>query len=223
MFSSIGWSGGWLKVFDMEGRNPDNPNGDVEVIEFPATITYLPPSSEQFIQRIMVTSCFDYATHASAMVCVDPQPYSNVLKACKPLTVSAGSGQGAPVAITTIEQKPSRGKTVFTINVHHTKKEMYDDLYDYFSLYKCDPASGEMVKATDKNIVYVGYVFLSNEDITMNCIPDQIIRLDESGNGQIMCTAAIPEGVSAYQAPLEIELWYGYSKSIYRDVIIKRI
>jgi len=223
MFNTYGWSTTWLKIIDLKGRNPNNPSGDLSVVEFPATIFTLPPSLEQFQQRIMVTACYSYATHASSMVCIDPEPYSNVQKVCNPTIVSLGGGQGAPVSITSIDQKPARGRTVFTISIHHNKQSTYDDLYDYFSLYKCDPASGQVVKATDKNIVYVGYVYLSNTDITMNCLPDQIIRLDESGNGQIVCTADIPPGTSAYEAPMEIELWYGYSKSIYQDVLVKKI
>ena len=225
MFNAFGWSGGWLKVFNMQGRNPDNPSGDMDVVEFPATILTLPPSLEQFTQRVMVTSCFDYATHASTMVCIDPEPYSNVQKSCRPQTVSLGSGQGAPVSVTTIEQAASRGRTTFTINIHNNKKDAYDELYDYFSLYKCDPSSGQTVKVNDKNIVYVGYVYLSDYDITMNCIPNQVIRLDDSGNGQITCSVSLPPGAStsAYQAPMEIELWYGYSKTIYKDIIIKKI
>ena len=191
----------------------------------PATIINLPSSLEEFRQRVMITSCFDYATHASQMVCIDPEPYSNVRKSCIPTTVSLGGGQGAPVAVTTIEQRPGKGRTTFVINIHHNKKSTYDELYDYFSLYKCDPASGAMVKTTDKNVVYVGYVYLSDIDITMSCIPDQTIRLDESGNGQITCSIVFPPGMasSAYQAPLEVELWYGYSKTIFKDIIVRRI
>ncbi|HYD03266.1 MAG TPA: hypothetical protein VEC16_03110 [Alphaproteobacteria bacterium] len=229
LFNSFNW-GAWLKKFQLEGRNPNNPAGGMEVIEFPATILTLPPSLEQFTQRVMVTSCFDYATHASTMVCIDPEPYSNVKKACRPQTVGLSGGQGAPVAITSIEQRPGRGRTTFVINVQHSPRNSFDELYDYFSLYKCDPASGEVVKSTDKNVVYVGYVYLSDFDITMSCIPDQVIRLDDSGRGQITCSIEFPKGIdgkpitaSAYQAPMEIELWYGYSKTIFRDVVIRRI
>jgi hypothetical protein len=230
MFSAYGWNYGWLKKFALEGRNRNNPGGGTEVIEFPATILTLPPSLEEFRQRIMITSCFDYATHASTMVCLDPEPYSNVKKACRPVTVAVGGGQGAPVAITTVEQRPGRGRTTFIINVNLGKRGTYDELYDYWSLYKCNPASGQIVKTTDKNVVYIGYVYLSNFDITMSCIPDQMIRLDDAGRGQITCSIVFPAGVdgrplttSAYEAPLEIELWYGYSKTIYKDMIIRRI
>jgi hypothetical protein len=227
LFNTYGWTN-WLQKFDLEGRNNDNPAGGMEVIQFPATILQLPASLEEFPQPITVTSCFDYTTHATAMVCIDPQPYSNVVKTCKATNiVSLAGGQGAPVAITSIEQKPAKGRTTFVINVHHNRQNAGDILYDYFSLYKCDPAADQIVKSTDLNVVYIGYVYLSNEiDITMNCLPNQMIRLDASGNGQITCSLDYPAGMAptgAYTAPLEVELWYGYSKSISRNVIIRKI
>jgi hypothetical protein len=225
MFNSYGW-GDWLKKFELEGRNNNNPSGGMTVVPFPTTLLDLPASLEEFTQPIQITSCFDYATHATAMVCIDPEPNSNVAKICRANTVSLASGQGAPVAITSVEQRPAKGRTTFVINVHLNKKTG-DLLYDYFSLYKCDPAAGGIVKSTDLNVVYIGYVYLSgNMDITMNCLPDQIIRLDQSGNGQITCSVDFLKEMAptgAYKAPLEIELWYGYSKTIFRNVLIKRI
>jgi len=224
MFSTYGW-GNWLKEFELEGRNPNNPAGGMDMVEFPTTMIALPTSLEEFPLRIMVTSCFDYATHASTMVCLDPEPYSNVKKACQPVTASPGGGQGAPVAVTTIEQRPGKGRTTFVINIHHNRQSVDDELYDYFSLYKCDPASGQTVKTTDTNVVYIGYVYLSNIDITMSCIPDQVMRLDASGNGQITCSITFPPGMAsaAYKADLELELWYGYSKTIYKDIVVRRL
>jgi len=227
MMNTYGWTS-WLQKVELEGRSSDNPAGGMEVLQFPATILQLPSSLDEFPQPITVTSCFDYTTHATAMVCIDPQPYSSVVKTCRATnTVSLGGGQGAPIAVTSIEQKPAKGRTTFVINIHHNRKNAGDILYDYFSLYKCDPAADQIVKATDLNVVYVGYVYLSNEiDITMNCLPNQMIRLDSSGNGQITCSIDYPPGMAptgAYMAPLEVELWYGYSKSISRNVIIKRI
>ena len=73
------------------------------------------------------------------------------------------------------------------------------------------------------------YIALSGFDSVtspgmITCTPDYKIRLDTSGNGQISCTANFPlNAESAYEAPLEIELWYGYSKNIYKEITIKRI
>lgn len=215
---------GYNAPIALEGDTPLNPGGGVEIYEFPALIYNLPPSVEQFRQPIMVTACYDYVTHSTAMICIDPNPQSNTKKACFARTVSMSGGQGAPVAITKVEQQSSREKVVLTIYVKHNKKNSLDDLFDYNSLWKCDPESAAVVKPTDKNVVYIGYIALSGMDITMNCKPDSKIRLDQSGSGQVSCTAYFPQNSeSAYEAPLEIELWYGYSKNIYKEITIKRI
>jgi len=227
-FNTFANSFGWRAIIALEGDTPTTPGGGVEVYEFPAYIYAgaIPESLEQFNQPIWVTACFDYSTRATAMMCIDPHPTSNTEKACFARSVSLSGGQGAPVSVTRVDQQSSSTKVVFTIYIHHTKQSTYDDVYDYFSLYKCNPESGAVVKPTDKNVVYVAddYPRLSKQ--VLSCIPsDKRIRLDEGGNGQITCTADLTiQGTSqsAYEAPLQIELWYSYSKSIYRNVIIKK-
>jgi hypothetical protein len=213
---------GYNAPIALEGDTPLSPGGGIEVYDFPALVYNLPPSLDQFQQPIMITACFDYVTHSTAMICIDPKPRSNTKKACIAQTVSMGSGQGAPVAITRVEQQASSSKTVFTIYIHHNRQNSLDDLYDYTSWYKCNPESQEVVKPTDKNVVYIGYIALSGNPLT--CTPNYKIRLDNSGNGQIACTATFPPNAeSAYEAPLEVELWYSYSKNIYKEITIKRI
>lgn len=213
---------GYNSIIALEGDTPETPNGGMEVYEFPAYIYDVPASLETFQQPFLVTACYDYVTHSTSMVCVDPKPNTNVKKVCKPGTTTLSGGQGAPVAITSIEQQAGSKKTVFTIHIKHQRKTSTDDLYDYFSLYKCDPKSGETVRLTDKNVVYVGRITLSG--IPLQCMPDNKIRLDEQNNGQISCTAYFDGAAeTAYQAPLEIELWYGYSKSIQKTITIKKI
>ncbi len=192
--------------------------------EYPTLVYNLPASQEEFVQRFWATSCFSYATHATAMVCIDPTPQTQNTNECRVANVGLSGGQGAPVAITSVEEKASPTKVSFTINIHHNKQNTYDELYDYHSLYKCNPSNLEYAKSTDKNVVYVGYIKLSNSDITAGCTPSNRIRLDESGNGFITCIATLDGAAkNSYTTQLEMELWYGYSKSIYKDVRIKRI
>jgi len=213
---------GWNAPIALEGDTIDTPGGGTEVYDFPTYIYYLPESLEQFPQTIMATACFDYATRSTTMMCIDPKPNSNTVKACVPRSVSPSGGQGGPVAITRVDQQSSSAKTVFTIYIHHYKQSSLDELYDLNSLYKCNPSSASLVKATDKNVVYLGYAELSGRPLI--CASDGRIRLDDSGNGQISCSA-IFDGLTtdAYTAPLEVELWYGYSKSIYKTLQIKRV
>jgi hypothetical protein len=220
---------GWNSIIALPGDTEYNPGGGLEVYEFPAFIYGLPPSLEEFRQPIMVTACYSYATRATAMMCIDPYPNSNTKKACYPRSVSMSGGQGAPVSITSVEQQSSNRKTVFTINVQHNRQNSLDDVFYYESLWKCNPESGALVKPTDKNIIYIGRIGLSgynniNNPNMISCSPDYKVRLDAGGRGQITCTAFLDSlAQSAYQAPLSIELWYGYSKNIYKEVIIKKL
>lgn len=216
---------GWSAPIVMEGDTPESPGGGMEVYEFPSYIYYLPESLEEFRQPIMVTACYSYVTRSTAMVCVDPKPNSNSKKACIARDVSLSGGQGAPVAITRVEQQASSGKIVFTITVKHNKKNTLDELFDITQLFtKCNPHAGNIVKPSDKNVVDILYVELSGEEITPQCSGNRRIRLDQSGNGQFTCTAYLTSASdSAYEAPLFIELGYGYGKNIYKEVTIKKI
>jgi len=212
---------GYNSIIALEGDSPYTPGGGIQVYEFPAWIGGMPESLEEFRQPIMVTACYGYVTKATAMVCIDPNPRSNTKKVCRPSTVSLGGGQGAPIAITSIEQQAGTGKAVFTIHVQHNKKNTYDEVFDYYNLWKCDPQAGAIVKPTDKNIAYVGMITLSG--IPLVCTPYEWIRLDQGGSGVISCTATYDVMSTAYEAPLEVELWYGYSKNIYKEILIRKI
>lgn len=216
---------GWNTAIALPGDTPDNPGGGMEVYEFPAYIYFLPESLEQLKQPIMITACYTYETRASTMICIDPKPNSNAKKACIARDVSLSGGQGAPVAVTRVEQQASSGKIVLTITVKHTKKNSLDDLFDINQLfYKCDPHQGEIVKPSDKNIVDILQVELSGMDITQTCSGGGRIRLDQSGYGQFTCTAYLQgNSEAAYEAPLTVSLGYGYSKNIYKEILIKRI
>lgn len=224
-FSAMQSVYGWNAPIILEGDTPETPGGGMEVYEFPSYIYYLPESLEQFRQPIMVTACYTYVTRATAMVCIDPKPNSNSKKACIARDVSLSGGQGAPVAVTRVEQQSSSGKVVFTITVKHNKKNALDELFDVTQLfYKCNPHAGEIVRPSDKNVVDILYVELSGEDITATCSGGGKIRLDQSGNGQFTCTGYINQvSDSSYEAPLLIELGYGYGKNIYKEVMIKKI
>lgn len=224
-FSALQSLYGWNAPIVLEGDTPESPGGGMEVYEFPSYIYYLPESLEKFRQPIMVTACYTYVTRASTMICIDPKPNSNSNKACIARDVSLSGGQGGPVAVTRVEQQSSSDKVVLTITVKHNKKNVLDELFDVTQLfYKCNPHSGSTIKPSDKNVVDILYVELSGLDITATCSGGGKIRLDQSGNGQFTCTGYINQlSDSAYEAPLLIELGYGYGKNIYKEVTIKKI
>ncbi|MFA5796707.1 MAG: hypothetical protein WC916_01560 [Candidatus Woesearchaeota archaeon] len=220
---------GFQSVVFLEGDTRETPGGGLEVLDFPAYAWGIPESLETFRQPLMVTACYSYETRATAMVCIDPKPNNNNKKACKPGPVSLSGGQGAPVAITRIDQQAGTRKTSFTISVKHNKKGSYDTIYDLWSMYKCNPYAPEITKATDLNVVYVRWAALSGIPLTCMSPAETTgyykIRLDDSGTGQIVCSTNALHYTSdaAYEAPLELQLDYGYSKSIQKTINIRQI
>lgn len=223
VFGALQSTYGWSAPIVLEGDTPETPGGGLEVYEFPSYIYNFPETFDKFQQQIMVTACYSYVTRATIMMCIDPNPNSNAKKACIAKTVSPSGGQGAPVAVTKVEQQASSEKIIFTITIKHTKKNALDDLYDINQLfYKCNPHSGAIVKPSDKNIVEILHVELPGQDITSQCSGGGKVRLDSSGNGQFTCTAYL-DSESTHESPLSIELGYGYGKNIYKSITIQKI
>jgi hypothetical protein len=69
------------------------------------------------------------------------------------------------------------------------------------------------------------YIRVSGDLQRLDCTPNDYIRLNpDTGEGIITCMYNIPySGLrSAYETPLVVELWYGYSKTREKKVYIKR-
>ncbi|MFH0870795.1 MAG: hypothetical protein V1866_07110 [archaeon] len=206
----------------LAGNNYEYPGGELAFMNFDGNIVSWPPGLDQTTQTFMITNCYVYSSYAAPVVCIDPAPFSENDKVCTPKPYTGTSGQGAPVAVTYIEQENTPRQAVFKIFVKNTGG---GKVYDPGRLYKCSPYSPARVTAEDLNVVIVGDVRVSGDPMRLKCTPNDYIRLDpKTGEGLVTCVYDIPfSGLkSAYQAPLVVELWYGYSKSMEKKVTIKR-
>lgn len=196
------------------------PGGEQDYRTFMARINSWPQFMEQTEQIFMITSCYAYSSYANPMVCVDPFPESSDRKVCVPKSQNLAGGQGAPVAITRIDQINTPRSILFTIHVENKGK---GKVFSPMSLHKCDPLVADRVTAKDINNIYLGYVGLAGSKRQLHCQGNGYIRLDEKGRGSIVCEYPIEYiDRSAYPSPLMIALWYGYSETITTKVIIKR-
>lgn len=204
----------------INGDNNYYPYGERTHIDFSGWVKKIPTGMTTYDPNIMVSACYLYATIANPMVCVDPTPYSNQRKACIPnLVTSLGGGQGAPVAITRIEQEIASGKKIFfKIFIENVGG---GEIYDYYSINKCSPYNSK-VTSLDKNIVYVEDIRLS--DVQLKCTPNRIVRL-VNGRGMVTCEfdTVWTDVVAAHETPLFIELGYAYRKDIEKRLVIKKI
>ncbi len=215
--------------FRLAGDTYDFPGGESQYFVYDGRIASWPPGLDQTDQKLLLTTCYQYTTYADPVVCIDPEPFSDNRKVCVPKSRTWSGGNGAPVAVTSIEQENTPKKIIFRINV---KNVGGGTVYDPGELERCSPYYPGRVTAEDLNIVYLGDVRIGQVGLSgrggtggMTCYPE-VIRLDpRTGTGTTTCTYPIEFGQlrSAYQTPLTVELWYGYSKTQERTLTIKRV
>lgn len=201
------------------GKSIYNTRGD-EIYEiFKVKAKKLETQSRIHETNVAVTSCYDYQTWATPVVCVDPDIY-NVNTENKPCNIQdvEMDSQGSPVAVTKVEVKmlPSADviKPAFKIYVqnkgggHVIDKNRIDAV--------CGSGS---LDYRDWNTVYVRAV-LANTDL--NCRPSPL-RLEHEEDF-VMCSldAGLPKATVAYSTLLNIFLDYGYTSTISSKVTIEK-
>jgi hypothetical protein len=216
------------REFLLAGDTYEFPGGEYDYEQYRAKVVDWPPGLDQTTQHLLLTTCYQYTTYADPIVCIDPDPTSDYRKVCVPRSRS-WSNQGAPVAITSIEQENTPKKIIFRINVKNVGK---GQVYDAGKLEKCSPYYPGRVTPEDLNVVYLGDVRIGQTGLKtrssvggMSCYPE-VIRLDsKTKSGSTTCTYPIEhtEMKTAYETPLVVELWYGYSQTYKRDINIKRV
>ena len=228
LLSSLDYTKNGGQEFMLAGDTYDFPGGQSSYITYNGKLLEWPPGSDQITQHLQMTTCYQYTTFADPMVCIDPDPNSDVRKVCTPKSKTWSGGNGAPVAITSIEQENTPRKIIFRINVKNIGR---GTVYDPGKLEKCSPYYPGRVTPEDLNIVYLGDVRIGQTGLRtsahggMSCYPE-VIRLDpNTKSGSVTCTYPIEftQLKSAYETPLVVELWYGYSETEKRNIAVKRV
>jgi hypothetical protein len=195
---------------DLPGKDELRGEEGETVLTFEGYMTELPEGTDVYEPNIVVTACYEYRTLANPIVCIDPNPFGTYTssKACEPRTVIDAGGQGAPIAVTSVEQIPMKGKVQFKIFVKNNargKAISKDKGIEDCTLI--EPSDYQYVNLIDS--YYVEASGLSLE----KCQPEQLRLIDEKG--VIICSFNVDESVPAYTTPLKIELNYDYMESTY--------
>ena len=207
--------------FDLEGKSVFNPEGSQDIVRFRIKTRKLVPQLEHYPTEIIATACYQYKTEATALVCIDPDLTGIVkTKPCAVKKQTFSGGQGAPVAVVSVEPKMLFHKDTAKIqpefyitlqNVGQGDAMIKDKLYD--------ACSGKSLGTESWNIVELN-AHLS--ETALNCRPDKIKLTRET---RVVCTLeeGIDKSKGAYTAPLSIEVNYGYIDRIVKKVEIKKI
>ena len=182
------------KGFDLEGKSIDFPEGDYERLDFSAQNIGFPEGSTEYPAALRARAYYDYGTEASAEVCINPDVYGYVKTeevGCEVKEVKLSGGQGAPVAVTRVEEIISTTDIGTVLDVE-------------FRVYISNKAKGEVL-----GDVNVDEVLLSNKRI--KCEPEQI-KLKEKEEKSTVCKTTVEKAAGAYLAPLITHLSYTYTQ-----------
>lgn len=227
LFSGIDFARNYGREFFLAGDTAAFPGGEMELFTYHGRVVDWPPGLDEIRQNLLLTSCYLYTTYATPLVCIDPDPYGYGEKVCSPRTHTWGSGHGAPVTITSLYQESTPVKLRFDMEIRNVGTgQVYDPGYIEY----CSPYYPGRVERRFLDVVYLGDVRIGQAslfegDARLECTPEYKIRLTD-GVGHVTCTldiSRLQSFRSAFETPLVVELWYGYSQTERRQVLLKRV
>jgi len=208
-------------IFDLEGKSEFNRYGGEGIINVRAKTKKIEELIEKHKSTVGLTACYEYSTKANPTVCIDPDVYDlkEGDKACHIADVSLGS-QGAPVAVTRVEQN---------MVVHNNRVEPQFLIYmankgngQIFDKQKIEEACSAIgLEGDEWNRINIEAELSGNE---LACNPNPI-KLTQTKNF-VRCSAPeqywIDKDLLAYETILSINLTYGYTTTISKDVTIEK-
>lgn len=216
----------------LEGKSPVNVNGGSGLVTFKGTVNIANLNVDKYEPTLLATACYKYFTTAGPAVCIDPDPYSttSLKKVCEVQDISLSS-QGAPVAITRIDEEAFGEKTQFKITIKNVGK---GEIIKSDSIEKCNPFGATKITREDLDKVKLDEVKIG--DNLLNCWPfvdgdsikaaAGIVRL-VNGEGSVICELGNTQysggqSGSAYNTPIKVSLSYAYRTTAEKKLQIKK-
>jgi hypothetical protein len=217
-------------MFDLEGKSLSNQRGEKGVVSASMKAKEIEESRNKIKSRIIFNACYPYATIFSDTMCVDTDP-NNLRVAKKTCTAKdlTSSGQGAPVAITKVEQKIIPAESEQGIRMQfkiYAENKGDGQVINYYN-YK-EVCTGKSSKSDDYNVVLLNSIRFSDYEFTqgkgtgLECYPNPMREVKGSYFTQCTITAgnAIPKDRLTFETPLVIELAYGYKNIAAEEIEI---
>jgi len=220
--------------FHIKGKSIFNPKGGIEFITIDAEAKRIGEQSEKQPSVILATVCYPYKTIFGTSVCVDTDVYGirQGQKACSVANLNFKKGQGAPVAVTKVEtrilpQDENKVKLLFLIHIENKGNG------EVVKLSETEKAcTKEALNYRDFSTIIVNATlsgkFLDcriNKDGSTGPNQPAIIRLRDK-KFMVRCILdddAIDADIDAYITALSVELSYGYTFTISKNIIIEKI
>ncbi len=207
----------------LTGVSSINPEGGFDTIEFKGDVSSQDIVIDKYEPTILATLCYPYVTKASPSICIDPFPFDDKQKKVCKVGSQTLSSQGAPLAITKIDQEASSNKIRIKLNLKNVGK---GDIILLNALDSCNPLEGDKLEREDFDKVEL--VRADAGFATLKCEPlegNNLIKL-HNGEGFVICSidkADYEDTNSAYTTPLNLEFKYGYRTTISKPIKISKL
>lgn len=225
---------GTLRRYDvLEGKSPMNPLGARRLVMATASNIQAPDIGDEEEVTFIATACYGYKTESSFDICIDPQrdePGVQQKKACdaKP-TYRVSGGQGAPIAVTKLEQEMlSLGQT------RKVRAKIYLQNMGKGWIYKldefhrpCSAQKGQQPQENEFGIVEIG-ASISGKKMDCNLATAEAdnfrFRITNEKDSFVLCQLQLPpEAFSAYNSVITITSAYGYVEDTSTTVKVKKL
>lgn len=166
---------------------------------------------ETYDATLQASVCYSYQTIATPTVCLLYDPEDTYICEQEPIALS---DQGAPVAVTEVQQTYLQDQVRFVATLQHVGEGTVLNAYDTDAYNAC-PFT---LERDHLNGVAVSMRISGIGD--PSCIPsNNYVRLNSEGRGTIVCTFTLREQRS-YTTPLEITVDYLYLSTIDQGITI---
>jgi len=222
-------------VEKLQGRSVSFPEGTSTHFSVKAKAKKLDLLSVQHTSPVILTACYNYMTEVAEDVCIDPDPNSKANKVCEIQDITMAD-QGAPIAITKIETKVlPDGDQVSLQFVLHIENKGDGEVVEFNRLKEACSSSSMGLK--DWNHVYLKNFKFSNTqyeyDFTkdsnkIECAPNPLRLITNKDyirctikNSNLPDTMKLSKNSPSYISQAYINLAYGYTHSISKNVVIE--
>lgn len=212
--------GGNRASFSLQNAGVMFPKGESSIETFRVRVNSLEQESQRVNVDIIASACYAYATRMSAMVCMDVDPFElrPTREGCKGRDISPRT-TGAPVHVDKIEVRYNVDGDFITpsyiFSIRHIGRGL---LYDKSQVLNF--CTSRAVASNIANKISFR-VWVSEQEL--ECSTNELIL--HGGQGRVTCqgqTYNARQILTSFEAPMEIDMLYGYSVSQTQRVEVTR-
>ncbi len=219
----------------LHGKSQFYPDGEDQIIDISADHFKSLEKKEKSEKTIINANlCYTYTTEATAELCINPSKFTHTgveQGICDPSRSTSLGSQGAPVAVTSIEQHTVPREygefgIKFMIDIKNTGNGEVRKKTAYYK--ECNIGISQALLQEEKGVISIDEITFSDystADDAFNkivCRPNEEEIKLEDGKASILCTAVLEKERGSYTTPISVRLSYGYVSSESESVRIKK-